>query len=122
VALAISAIVAPSFRRRSSRTTALLLPSRSLDVNFDPVTFPTFFVLVFAACFARLAFNTCSTTSFISRLTAGNPEVSFGTSLQFHLQPVVGDLRIHFFQPIQHVVAHMCEYNPLTRKVRPAFG
>src|SRR5262249_27471873 len=31
-------------------------------------------------------------------------------------------LSIHFLQPIQHVVAHMCEYNPLTCKFRPAFG
>lgn len=56
-----------------------------------------------------------------TKATAGTTEVSFRTSLQFDLQPVVGDLSIHFFQPIQHVVAQMREYKPLTCKLRPAF-
>lgn len=64
VALAISPIVAPSFRRRSSRTMAVLLPSRDFDV--EPATLHAFFVPVFAfaACFGLAL----SALSFRSRL------------------------------------------------------
>jgi len=44
VALAISAVVAPSFRRRSSKTTSALLPSRDLDFFLDSAAVAIFFV------------------------------------------------------------------------------
>jgi hypothetical protein len=55
---------------------AVLLPSRDLDVDFDPASF-TFFVLVFAVavCFAGLPFPArfrfavvCSAAPFVSVL------------------------------------------------------